>query len=31
MRPMKISLNWLKDYVALDAPIEEIARAITFL
>jgi phenylalanyl-tRNA synthetase beta chain len=28
---MKISLNWLKDYVALDAPVAEIARAITFL
>ena len=28
---MKISLNWLKDYVALDATVEEISRAITFL
>ncbi len=28
---MKISLNWLKDYVKLDASIEEIARAVTFL
>lgn len=28
---MKISLNWLKDYVALDAPKDEIAHAITFL
>ncbi len=28
---MKISLNWLKDYVKLDASIEEISRAITFL
>ena len=28
---MKISLNWLKDYVALTAPVEEISRAITFL
>ncbi|MES2697399.1 MAG: phenylalanine--tRNA ligase subunit beta [Verrucomicrobiota bacterium] len=28
---MKISLNWLKDYVALTAPVEEINRAITFL
>ncbi len=28
---MKISLNWLKDYVALDASVEEITRAITFL
>jgi phenylalanyl-tRNA synthetase beta chain len=28
---MKISLNWIKDYVALDAPVEEISRAITFL
>ncbi len=28
---MKISLNWLKDYVALDAPVDEIRRAITFL
>jgi len=28
---MKISLNWLKDYVALDASIDEITRAITFL
>lgn len=28
---MKISLNWLKDYVALDAPVEVICRAVTFL
>jgi phenylalanyl-tRNA synthetase beta chain len=28
---MKISLNWLKDYVQLDASVEEISRAITFL
>jgi len=28
---MKISLNWLKDYVRLDASVEEITRAITFL
>ena len=28
---MKISLNWLKDYVTLDASIEEICRAVTFL
>ena len=28
---MKLSLNWLKDYLALDASVEEIARAITFL
>ena len=28
---MKISLNWLKDYVALAASAEEIAHAITFL
>jgi phenylalanyl-tRNA synthetase beta chain len=28
---MKISLNWLKDYVAITASAEEIARAITFL
>ena len=28
---MKISLNWLKDYVALDASVDEISRAITFL
>ncbi len=28
---MKISLNWLKDYVALDASVDEIQRAITFL
>ena len=28
---MKISLNWLKDYVALDAPVEDITHAITFL
>ena len=29
--PVKYSLNWLKDYVALGAPVPEIARAITFL
>ena len=28
---MKISLNWLRDYVALDAPVDEITHAITFL
>ena len=28
---MKISLNWLRDYVPLDASIDEIQRAITFL
>jgi hypothetical protein len=28
---VKISLNWLKDYVALDASVDEITRAITFL
>lgn len=28
---MKISLNWLQDYVRLDAPVDEICRAITFL
>jgi phenylalanyl-tRNA synthetase beta chain len=28
---MKVSLNWLKDYVALNASIDEITRAITFL
>ncbi len=28
---MKISLNWLKSYVALDASVDEICRAITFL
>jgi len=28
---MKISLNWLRDYVALDASVDEISRAITFL
>src|SRR5580658_6975315 len=29
---MKISLNWLKDFVKpLDASVEEISRAITFL
>jgi phenylalanyl-tRNA synthetase beta chain len=28
---MKISLNWLRDYVQLDASIDEISRAITFL
>ncbi len=28
---MKISLNWLKDYVALDASVAEISRALTLL
>jgi phenylalanyl-tRNA synthetase beta chain len=28
---MKISLNWLKDYIALEASVDEISRAITFL
>jgi phenylalanyl-tRNA synthetase beta chain len=28
---MKISLKWLKDYVQLDASVEELTRAITFL
>jgi len=28
---VKISLNWLRDYVQLDASIDEITRAITFL
>ena len=28
---MKISLNWLKDYVALDASVEELSRALTLL
>ena len=28
---MKISLNWIRDYVALDAPVAEIVRAVTFL
>jgi phenylalanyl-tRNA synthetase beta chain len=28
---VKISLNWIRDYVALDAPVEEVTRAITFL
>jgi phenylalanyl-tRNA synthetase beta chain len=28
---MKISLNWLKDYVRLDASVDEVTRAITFL
>lgn len=28
---MKISLNWLRDYIDLDAPVDEITRAITFL
>ncbi len=28
---MKISLTWIKDYVQLDASVEEINRAITFL
>ena len=28
---MKISLHWLRDYVQLDASVEQISRAITFL
>ena len=28
---MKISLNWLRDYVQFDASVDEITRAITFL
>ncbi len=28
---MKLSLNWVREYVALDAPVAEITRAITFL
>src|ERR1700689_2347459 len=28
---MKISLNWVREYVPLDAPVEEVTRAITFL
>jgi phenylalanyl-tRNA synthetase beta chain len=28
---MKISLNWIRDYVPLDASVDEISRAITFL
>src|SRR3954470_4341693 len=28
---MKISLNWLKDYVALEASAEELSRALTLL
>jgi phenylalanyl-tRNA synthetase beta chain len=28
---MKISLNWIRDYVALDAPVDEVTRAVTFL
>jgi phenylalanyl-tRNA synthetase beta chain len=28
---MKISLDWIKDYVQLDASVDEICRAITFL
>ena len=28
---MKISLNWIRDYVALDATVPEITRAVTFL
>ena len=28
---MKLSLNWLREYVALDASVEELTRAITFL
>ncbi len=28
---MKISLSWLKQYVTLDAPVDEITHAITFL
>ncbi len=28
---MKVSLNWLKSYLALDAPVEDLTHAITFL
>ena len=28
---MKISLNWIKDYVALEASVEELSRALTLL
>jgi phenylalanyl-tRNA synthetase beta chain len=28
---MKISLNWIRDYAAIDAPVPEITRAVTFL
>jgi phenylalanyl-tRNA synthetase beta chain len=28
---MKISLNWIREYVSLDAPVAEIERAVTFL
>jgi phenylalanyl-tRNA synthetase beta chain len=28
---VKVSLNWLKSYVALDAAVDEITHAITFL
>ena len=28
---MKISLNWLKDYVAVDASVDELSRALTLL
>ena len=28
---MKISLNWLKDYLPLEASDDEISRAVTFL
>ncbi len=28
---MKVSLNWLQSYVTLDAPVDEIVHAITFL
>ena len=28
---MKVSLNWLQDYVALDVPVADITHAITFL
>jgi phenylalanyl-tRNA synthetase beta chain len=28
---MRISLNWIRDYAAIDAPVAEISRAITFL
>ena len=28
---MKISLNWIRDYVPLTASVEEISRAVTFL
>ncbi|HEY1847658.1 MAG TPA: phenylalanine--tRNA ligase subunit beta [Opitutaceae bacterium] len=28
---MKISLNWIRDYAAIDAPVDEVTRAVTFL